>query len=259
MTSTEWTPLPDGPLHAAVVGPPGAPTVVGVPGLACSHHYFLPLARALAPEVRTAVLDLPGFGLSPGPRRALDVPGLARALADWLRATHRGGAVLVANSLGCAVVVELAAHAPELMGPVVLAGPAIDPRSSRPLGPALRLLSDAGREARLVPRLMHDWVVAAGLPRVVATYRHALNHPMEDAAALVPGPAVVVVGEHDPIAPREWAERLTAALPHGRLVVLPGQAHGLTATAPAELARFVRAELARPPGAGRPPSRNGLA
>lgn len=250
MTSTEWTPLPGGPLHAAVVGPPGAPVVVGVPGLACSHHYFLPLARALAPDARTAVPDLPGFGLSPGPPRALDVPGLARALAAWLRATGRGGAVLVANSLGCAVVVELAAHAPELMGPVVLAGPAIDPRSSRPLGPALRLLSDVRYEVRPVPRLLHDWLVAAGPRRVLATYRHALRHPIEEVAALVPGPTVVVVGEHDPIAPRDWAERLTRALPHARLVEVPGHAHALTTTAPATLAAIIRPYLTRPPVGG---------
>ncbi len=259
MTSSEWTPLPDGPLHAAVVGPPGAPTVVGVPGLGCSHHYFLPLARALAPQARTVVLDLPGFGPSPGPPRALDVPGLARALAAWLRATGRSGSVLVANSVGCAVVLELAVQAPELMGPVVLAGPAIDPASSRPLGPALRLLGDTGREARLVPRLLHDWLIAAGLPRVVATYRHALDHRIEDAAALVPVPTVVVAGEHDPIAPRDWAERLTALLPHGRLVVLPGRAHALTTTAPEALAAITLPLLTRPRVAGRPPSRKELA
>jgi pimeloyl-ACP methyl ester carboxylesterase len=240
VTTTEWTPLPDGPLHAAVVGPPDAPTVVGVPGLGCSHHYFLPLARALAPEARTAVLDLPGFGPSPGPPRALDVPGLARALAAWLRATGRSGSVLVANSVGCAVALELAVQAPELMGPVVLAGPAIDPRSSRPLGPALRLLGDVRNEPRVAPRLLHDWLVAADPRRVLTTYRHALDHRIEEAAARVAGPAVVVAGEHDPIAPRGWAQRLTAALPRGRLVEVPGRAHALTTTAPDTLAAIVR-------------------
>ena len=255
MTSTEWTPLPDGPVHAVVVGPPGAPTVVGVPGLGCSHHYFLPFARALAPEARTAVVELPGFGLSPGPPRALDVPGLARSLAAWLDATGRGGAVLVANSLGCSVVVELAAHAPELMGPVLLVGPAFDPRARTPVHQAARLLRDGLLEAQIAPRLLYDWTVHAGARRVVDTYWHGLEHRMEDVAPLVPGPAVVVVGEHDPLAPREWAEQLTAALPQGRLVQVAGHAHALTSTTPRALAAITRPHLTPPRTSGKPRSR----
>lgn len=254
MTSTEWTPLPGGPVHAVVVGPPGAPAVVGVPGLACSHHYFLPFARALAPEARTAVVELPGFGLSPGPPRALDVPGLARSLAAWLDATGRGGAVLVANSLGCSVVVELAAHAPELMGAVLLVGPAFDPRARTPVHQAARLLRDGLREAQIAPRLLYDWTVRAGARRVLDTFRHGLDHRIEDVAPLVPGPAVVVVGEHDPLAPRDWAERLTAALPHGRLVEVSGYAHALTTTTPETLAGLTRPHLTRPSVAGKPRS-----
>ncbi|GEC02399.1 hypothetical protein SSP24_00540 [Streptomyces spinoverrucosus] len=43
-------------------------------------------------------VDLPGFGRTPGPPGPLDVHGLSLALADWLRATGRGPAPLVADS-----------------------------------------------------------------------------------------------------------------------------------------------------------------
>ncbi|MEV0724285.1 alpha/beta fold hydrolase [Micromonospora purpureochromogenes] len=68
--------------HAATLGPPGAPEVVCLPGLRCSHRYFLPLARRLAPQARVVAVDLPGFGRTRGPRQPLDMRGLSEALAD---------------------------------------------------------------------------------------------------------------------------------------------------------------------------------
>ncbi|MGW4663450.1 alpha/beta fold hydrolase [Streptosporangium sandarakinum] len=79
------------PMYAAVLGPASAPEVVCVHGLGCSHRYFLPLARHLAPASRVVAVDLPGFGRTPGPREPLDIRGLSLALAGWLRATGRGG------------------------------------------------------------------------------------------------------------------------------------------------------------------------
>lgn len=40
-------------VHAALLGPPGAPEVVCVHGLGCSYRYWLPFARALAPAPAT--------------------------------------------------------------------------------------------------------------------------------------------------------------------------------------------------------------
>jgi pimeloyl-ACP methyl ester carboxylesterase len=51
------------------------------------------------------------------------VGGLSLAVADWLRAIGRRPGVLVGNSAGCQVVADLAVHAPELVGPVVMNGP----------------------------------------------------------------------------------------------------------------------------------------
>src|SRR3712207_1958192 len=64
---------------------------VGVPvvllhGLAVSHRYLMPTARALAPRHPVLVPDLPGFGLSGKPRAALDVAGHVRHVAAWLEA-----------------------------------------------------------------------------------------------------------------------------------------------------------------------------
>lgn len=61
---------------------------------------------------------------------------------------------------------------------------------------------------------------------VVESLRAMAARP--DSSALLPGiavPALVVVGEEDPITPRADAERMAAAIPNAKLVKLAGAAH----------------------------------
>jgi pimeloyl-ACP methyl ester carboxylesterase len=234
-------------VHAALLGRPDAPTVVCVHGLGCSHRYFLPLARALRRDARVVAPDLPGFGRTRGPARALDVRGLSQALADWLRATARGGAVLVANSTGCQTAVDLAVHAPELLGPLVLVGPTVD-RRARTLPQQIgRLIADSPWERpTLGPVLLRDWV-ACGARRYAATFAYMLTDPIERKLPKVPVPTVVVRGDRDPVVPRAWAEEVTRSLPRGRLAEVPGVGHTVNWSAPERLARIVRPLLAGEP------------
>jgi 2-hydroxy-6-oxonona-2,4-dienedioate hydrolase len=57
------------------------PTVVLVPGIGLSHRVMLPIAELLAPSLAVRAPDPPGFGRSDKPRRPLEVPELADALA----------------------------------------------------------------------------------------------------------------------------------------------------------------------------------
>jgi pimeloyl-ACP methyl ester carboxylesterase len=231
-------------MHAAVLGPAGAPEVVCVHGLGCSHRYFLPLARHLAPAARVTAPDLPGFGRTPaGSPRVPDVRGLSLALADWLRATGRAGALLVANSAGCQVVVDLAVHAPELLGPSVLIGPTVDRHARSPLRQLVRLLADVPLERPvLLPLIARDYLTC-GVRRGVATFRHLLDDRIERTLVRVHPVTVVVRGSRDPIAPREWAREVAASLPDGHFAEVPGAGHAVHHSAPDELARIVRALL----------------
>ncbi|WP_447002167.1 alpha/beta fold hydrolase [Saccharothrix isguenensis] len=235
-------------MHAGVLGPAGAQDVVCVPGLGCSHRYFLPLARLLAPDARVAAVDLPGFGRSPGPREPLDVRGLSLALADWLRATGRGGSLFVANSGGCQVVVDLAVHSPDLLGPVVLISPTMDRHArsaARQLG---RLLADIPRERPTLSLVIARDYLTCGPRRFALTFRHLVDDPIEHKLHHVHTPAVVARGSRDPIVSAEWAAEVAALLPHGRLVEVPGAGHALNYSAADELARITRPLLATADG-----------
>ncbi|SNR96872.1 Pimeloyl-ACP methyl ester carboxylesterase [Streptosporangium subroseum] len=235
-------------MHAAVLGPPSAPEVVCVHGLGCSHRYFLPLARHLVPASRVVAVDLPGFGRTPGPREPLNIRGLSLALAGWLRATGRGGAPLVANSVGCQVVVDLATHAPELLGPVVLIGPTMDADARSAWRQGIRLAANMRFEhPSLIPVLARDYLVC-GPRRYFATLAAALADPIEDKLQHVRTPAVVMRGAHDFIVPQAWAWRVASLLPQGKLVEVPGAGHTLNYSAPADVARVIRTPPAISPG-----------
>lgn len=82
--------------------------------------------------------------------------------------------------------------------------------------------------------------LSAGLGRSLATFRYALEDPIEEKLPRVRVPTLVVRGDRDPIVPQRWAERAARLLPEGRLVVVPGAAHTMNYAAPSELARVVR-------------------
>jgi pimeloyl-ACP methyl ester carboxylesterase len=214
----------------------GGTPVVLVHGLGMSGRYMLPLARRLAPHVPVLVPDLPGFGASSSVWPPLAVTGLARGLHAWLDALAVPDAVLVGHSLGCQVAVALALHRPERVQRLVLVAPTIDAGARRAAPQGARLARDLPREpARLLALGSLDYL-RGGLPRGLATFRHALHDPVERALARLRSPVLVVRGEHDPVVPQAWAQRVAGLAPGGRLTVVPGAPHAPNFSHPAAVA-----------------------
>ena len=222
----------------------GGPPVVLVHGLVVSGRYMVPLLNELARSHDVYAPDLPGFGRSEGPSGALDVAGLADALAAWMRATGLSRAVLVGNSMGCQIITELAPRHPELVEKVVLQGPTMDPRARSAPRQMWRLLLDTTREPPSLIAIEGLDLLRAGLARSWRTLRHALDDPIEERLPGVRVPALVVHGSRDGISPRYWAEEVARLLPDARLVDLPGTPHAANYSAPAQFARAVRTFLA---------------
>ncbi len=84
--------------------------------------------------------DLPGAGRSPHAARLLTVPELADTVHDLLAATT-GPAVVVANSFGCQVAVELAVRHPSAVRRLVLTSPVVAPRTRNLASLALRFVA----------------------------------------------------------------------------------------------------------------------
>ena len=236
-TRSMWTTI-DGVRIHALVGGEGQPVVL-VHGYGLSGAYMLPLAQELAGSCTAYAPDLPAQGKSDAPREALGISALADLLGDWIEAVGLGRPAVVANSFGCQIVTDLAVRRPASVGPLVLIGPTIDPdqrRGRRQLAAALR---DSAREPFSLLAIAARDNAQTGIGTLLATARLALRDRIEERLPAIPQPAVVVWGDKDPFVGREWAERVAALLPRGRLVVVPGEPHAVHYTRPALVAGIV--------------------
>src|SRR5256885_3009691 len=225
-------------VHARVGGD-GAPVVL-VHGYGVSGTYMLPLAQSLAPFFSVFVPDLPGYGRSQSPGAPLGIADLAAALAGCLDAAGLQRPAFVANSMGCQIVTELAVDLPGRVGPMVLVGPTVDPQRRNARHQLLGGLRDATREPRSLLSLAVRDDSTLGIGALVATARSALADRIEHRLPLIEQPAVVVRGEEDGFVGADWAEKATALLPRGRLVVVPGEPHAVHYTRPGVVAGIVR-------------------
>jgi pimeloyl-ACP methyl ester carboxylesterase len=214
------------------------PPLVLVPGLGLDERSSARLRRI----VPGRVVQLPGMGL-PGPVPRVD------ELADRLRAElGEGPVVLVGHSQGCQVVVAAAQRDARVAG-LVLLGPSTDPRLRSRRGLAGRWLRTFRHEPwRQAPLLVAQYLRTG--PRAMRRlWRQAEPDHIETRLPDVRVPVVVVRGTLDRLCPHDWAARLTAVAPRGRLVEIPGGAHMLVQTHPDDVAAVLS-----PLVAGRSPS-----
>lgn len=123
-------------------GPPDGPPVVAVHGLGASKVSLLPAVAGLAAAGhRVLALDLPGFGASdPAGDGRYTHEVFAEAVLATLNAAGIERAVLVGNSLGGRVVVELALAQPDRVAGLALLCPAVAFEEYALVRPVLRAL-----------------------------------------------------------------------------------------------------------------------
>ncbi|TYP82879.1 pimeloyl-ACP methyl ester carboxylesterase [Blastococcus xanthinilyticus] len=178
---------------------------------------------------------LPGMGL------AERVPPVDELAARLRAALPDGPVVLVGHSQSCQVAAA-AARDPRVVG-VVLCGPTTDPRMRPFRVLSWRWLRTAFTEPWWqVPLVLRQWL-HTGPRAMTALWRTASPDPIDARLAGLPVPVVVVRGTRDALCPGDWAARVAAAAPRGRLVELPGAVHMTVQTHPREVAAAVRSLL----------------
>ena len=200
-----------------------------VPGLGLDARSSTRLRARIAGKV----VPLPGMGQR---ETVPSVDELAQHLAGEL---GEGPVLLVGHSQSCQVVVATAQRDARVVG-VVLLGPTTDPRLRSPAGLAVRWLRTAVREPlRTVPLVLAQWA-RTGPRAMAALWRRAAPDRIDRRLPEVRVPVVVVRGTRDALCPHDWAARLAATAPDGRLVEIPGAAHLTVQTRPAEVAEILR-------------------
>ena len=237
----EWTDTAAGVMHARVgsEGTSGTPVVL-VHGMVISSRYMVPTALELSPLCPVYAIDLPGYGDSAKPRGVLGLTGLADALAAWMDAKRFSSAHLLANSFGCQVLAEFALRHVPRVDRLVFQGPTVNPAARSVRRQLACLIRNSSSEAPGLGWITLVDYVKAGMRRIRATIRMAIQDRIEDKLPGIVAPTLVVRGGKDPLVPQRWAEEVTRRLPRGELVVLPGLGHTINYSAPKELVTAVR-------------------
>jgi pimeloyl-ACP methyl ester carboxylesterase len=220
----------------------------------------LSLGDRLAQTRRVILVDRPGHGWSDRPGGAQDASP-ARQAALIAQALDRMGVerfVLLGHSLGGAVATAFALAYPDRLAGLVLLAPVTHPWSgglswynallTRPVAgllfahalalPVGELLLERGAVSVFAPQAIPpDYLHRAGIRLLLRPSEFIAN--AEDIAILkgfvtaqvphyrdIAVPTVVLTGDADKtVSPQRHARAIAAALPHGKLVVLPGIGH----------------------------------
>ncbi len=122
----------DGPVTYADFGGEG-PTLVLLHGLGGNHLNWLPAAPMLAKHARVLAVDLLGFGRTPGAGRGYGLGAQHAMLERFLAEIPGTPSVVVGNSMGGTLALQLAAKRPDLVAGAVLVSPALPPPPKAPV------------------------------------------------------------------------------------------------------------------------------
>jgi pimeloyl-ACP methyl ester carboxylesterase len=174
----------------------------------------------------------------------MEIPHLADALMAWMDAVDLDRVSLVANSMGCQVVVDAALRHPGRVDRLVLIGPTSDPAGRRTVQLFWRLVRCIPFERpSLIGLVLKDYA-RMGL-RFVAEFRSVVRYRIEDDLPQLAVPTLLVRGEHDAVAPRRWVDEAARRAGGRRVVEIPWWGHAVNYSAAGPLveaiAPFLRA------------------
>ncbi|RCW83331.1 alpha/beta fold hydrolase [Paracoccus lutimaris] len=226
--------------------------------------YWGPVARKFADRIRLSAPDLPGHGQSP------DWPGTP----DFHTHTTRAVAPLIdrpmdliGHSIGATVALRIAVAAPEAVRSLTLIEPVLFAAAPDPANDAvmeeLNMLVETGQNAEAARRFLAIWggldwssqtetgrerlarqmrLVVAGNKALMRDDAHILR---EGGLEGIDAPVLIVMGEDSPPVIADIADALAARLPDVGRARVPGAAHMLPITHPAQVTELIGLNLDR--------------
>jgi pimeloyl-ACP methyl ester carboxylesterase len=212
------------------------PPLVCVHGAGGSHEYWGYQRRDLAAIGRVIALDLPGHGRSPG-EGAAQVATYSAALLAALDALELEQAILLGHSMGGAVALWTALHAPARVRGLAL----LSTGARLPVMPALFAYLEQGQFTAAVEAIVQRSFGHAAPPQARAAARQTflrtppavLSADLHACAAYtvrerlgdIACPTLVVCGDEDAVTPLKFSHTLHQQIAGAALVVVPGAGH----------------------------------
>jgi pimeloyl-ACP methyl ester carboxylesterase/putative sterol carrier protein len=268
-------------LSAYVLGQ-GDPVLL-LHGLGGTKITWLPLLGALGQRHRVIVPDLPGHGESDKPRTDYSPRFYARVIRRLLDALEIEQAVVIGNSMGGRIALELALRSPDRVASLGLLAPAVPGFRWRyilgftrvfptewggiPFPLREKWMEVVIRRLFADPSRLPESAYSAAASEFIRIYRDpvarmaffsSLRHivterpePFYSSLRRIKQPALVAFGEQDRLVPPRLGVRLAQRLPNSEYVALPGCGHVPQFEATAATLEVVGSFLASAPG-GRP-------
>jgi pimeloyl-ACP methyl ester carboxylesterase len=216
-----------------------------VHGIGVSSRYFQPLASELARDGRVFLIDLPGYGAAPDPRREVTIADHAEVLASFLRRSELVNPVLVGHSWGAQVVSMLARDHPDVSDRIVLMAPTLEPSSRRFWAATRNLLRDALREPPVVFGIaVTDYLFRCGVPYLMKQAPYMIEDAIETRLGALQARVLIVNGDRDPVVSPAFAEGLSRLAPDIEFREVHGP-HVIMHTDPVMIARHITEFLER--------------
>ncbi|MGH2740651.1 MAG: alpha/beta fold hydrolase [Actinomycetota bacterium] len=233
------------------------PPLVLLHGLAASKLSWLPILRPLAERYRVIVPDLPGHGESSKPRARYTPAYYAGVVTGLLDTVGAENPVLIGNSMGGRVALEVARRSPDRVAGLVLLDPAapggrwawmlqfvrVVPTgvAAIPVPFQHEMIKTAIRQLFAVPDRLPDAAYAAGADEfvrvhrsmrarmaVLASFRGLMADPRQEFWQFVRRirlPSLIIWGAEDHLVSVRAGRRMASLMPASELHVLPSVGH----------------------------------
>ncbi len=243
-------------LRAETSGEARAPAFVCLHGLVDTLEIWDAVAPALAARGWLVRFDQRGHGESETPPGPYDRRDLANDCITVLDRLGIERAILVGHSMGGVVAMAAALARPERVAGLVLIGTAS--QASGRAAAWYERIARAGEDEGLdgIRRAIHGDGPpralagdALGIARVTRVLAHLHADPLTPRLREITCPALLLVGEKDPMGTRA-SEILAGGLGSATLEVLPGCGHWVQVDAPAAFVASLEAWLAAPAEGG---------
>jgi 4,5:9,10-diseco-3-hydroxy-5,9,17-trioxoandrosta-1(10),2-diene-4-oate hydrolase len=212
------------------------PAIVFLHGTGGSGKVWFNQLRRFEADYRVLAPDLPGYGRTPLPdfiRSVDDYPAFVLALLDTLGLSQ---AILVGNSMGGRVALQLALDHPERVAGLVLINssglklpgiPTVNVRETDPADFAAKLFYRAPDNSRaaLAERFVDTPEQQQARQTMLRLTAGPLRRDMQDRLGEILAPTLVIWGEGDRIIPPVYADAFVAAIPDARLAMIARAGH----------------------------------
>lgn len=227
------------------------PTVLLVHGWADSLSTFYDLQRSLAKDYDTVSLDLPGFGQSSQPPKPWNLNDYAKFLGDFIHKLKLTPHGLIGHSNGGAITIVGLANTNLSTDKLILLSSAGVRNQQKVKKQTLKIVAKSGKaltsvlpgsiknniKQRFYGRIGSDILIAPGMEE---TFKLVVSQDVQNEAAKVKAPTLLIYGQEDKATPVEYGQLLADKINGSELKVLGNAEHFVHSDQPHQVQKLVK-------------------